>query len=143
MGAWMVGPFLIKYEWILLLMAGLFSYFFMKSKTKSDRTFQEYFFNTILNAVIFGFLIFKFSTVLFRPSILFDQPLSVLYMSGGIKGILLGLFIAIIYISFKCYKGNWAIKSWMTVIVYGIVTFFIALWTLRTLFFLFIRLQYE
>ncbi len=136
MGAIMLGLFMLKYEWLIFFLAGLTAYLFMKSKTKEDRSFQEYFLNSFLNAALIGFIVYKFSSVIFQPTIIIEEPISILYSTGGTKGKLLGQLIAVIYFYTKYRKGNWSLKDWFTLIVYGIVTFFVAFWLFRTLFFL-------
>ncbi|WNS77375.1 hypothetical protein RRV45_10445 [Bacillus sp. DTU_2020_1000418_1_SI_GHA_SEK_038] len=136
MGAMMLGPFMLKYEWIIFLLASLTAYLFMKLMSKEDRSFQELFLSSFLNAVLIGFIVYKFSSVIFQARLMMEEPLSILYSTGGTKGKLLGLLIAVIYLYKKYRKGNWPFKSWFTLIVYGIVTFFVGFWLFRTLFFL-------
>ncbi|MEH7346881.1 hypothetical protein V7122_23910 [Bacillus sp. JJ1532] len=136
MGAIMFGPFMLKYEWIIFFLAGMTAYLFMKFMSKEDRSFQELFLSSFLNAVLIGFIVYKFSSVIFQPTIIIEEPLSILYSTGGTKGKLLGLLIAVIYFYTKYRKGSWPLKNWFTHIVYGIVTFFVAFWLFRTLFFL-------
>lgn len=136
MGATMLGPFMIKYEWILFLISGLSAYLMMRFKSKENVQFQEFYLNSILNALLIGFIIFKFSSVIFRPAILFDNPSLLLFTTGGTYGKLLGVCIAFIYILKKYQNEAWPLKNWLTLSVYGIITFFVAFWMFRTLFFL-------
>ncbi|MBS4189410.1 hypothetical protein KHA94_04150 [Bacillus sp. FJAT-49705] len=135
MEAIFIGPFIIKYEWIWVFISFISAYFMMKYKTKTDREFQQFFMDSVINAVIIGFITFKLSIVLFQPSIL-KNPLLILYSSGGKKGIIIGLVLGLIYIVWKHRKGKWSLDVWIRSIVYGIVTFFITFWLSRTLFFL-------
>lgn len=137
MGALLLGPFLLKYEWIIAALALLVAYIVMKIKSKQNRSFQDFALHTIFNAVIIGFFTYKFSAVFFQPTIIFQEPLSVLYLSGGLKGTLLGLIFSTLFLIWSYRKGSWPFHSWLTIIVYGIVTFFISFWIMRTLFFLF------
>lgn len=136
MGAIMLGPFMIKYEWILFLISGLSAYLMMRFKSKENVQFQEFYLNTVLNALLIGFIIFKFSSVIFQPAILFDNPSLILFTSGGTYGKLLGTFMAFIYMFKKYRNGTWPLKNWLVLSVYGIITFFVAFWMFRTLFFL-------
>ncbi|MBU8878331.1 hypothetical protein BGM26_04930 [Bacillus sp. FJAT-29790] len=136
MGAFLLGPFIIKYEWFILLVAALVSYFILRWATKAERSFQVTFMNIIGNAVMIAILTFKFSYVLFHPTVFLTNPKAILYFAGGLKGAFLGAFLAFIYLSWNYKKGSWPLKQWIAPIVYGIVTFFIAFWLLRTLFFI-------
>lgn len=136
MGAFLLGPFIIKYEWILLLLSALTSYFIMKTALKEERSFQQSFLNVVVNASLIGIIAYKFSAILFKPSLLFDYPMSIFYFTGGGKGALLGFFLSFVYFISQFKKYDWPLKECIKAIVYGIVTFFIIFWLLRTLFFL-------
>ncbi|MBY0120525.1 hypothetical protein [Bacillus sp. S/N-304-OC-R1] len=136
MGAIMLGPFMIKYEWILYLISGLSAYLMIRFHSKEDLPFQEIFLNSMLNSFLIGFIVYKFSSIIIRPTILIDNPSSIIFTTGGTKGKLLGVIIALLYFFNKYRNGIWPLKNWLILMVYGIVTFFVAFWMFRTLFFL-------
>lgn len=138
MGAFLLGPFIIQYEWMMYLISALSSYFIMKAALKANCSFQKAFLNAVVNASLIGLITYKFSSVLFKPSLLLENPISILYFTGGGKGILLGFFLAFVYLIRNFKKSNWLLKDCLITIVYGIVTFFIVIWLVRTLFFLFV-----
>ncbi|MBA4538574.1 hypothetical protein H1Z61_15920 [Bacillus aquiflavi] len=136
MGAFQLGAFTIKYEWIMILFSGMITYIVIKNWTKEDRKFQTSFLDTIFNALIIGFLIYKFSLALFKPALIFDNPLGLLYFTGGIKGAFLGVSAAFFYVVWKMKKEKWLPVIVFKGLIYIIATFFLSFWVFRTLFFL-------
>lgn len=132
-----VGPLTIKVIWIIYLLAGAVAYFVIFRAFKDNQLFQQQFLDSIINAVIICFLTFKFSFVLFNFQAAIKNPISILYFSGGLGGIILGFILAAVYIFFKYRKYKWEAKSVLTASVYGIVTFLVSFWMMRTLFLLF------
>ncbi|MFJ5714848.1 peroxiredoxin family protein [Neobacillus sp. NPDC093127] len=61
-------------------------------------------FDAVLNSVFGGFLIWKGSLLLLEPKLVIDSPLSLLYFTGGTKGLILGIIGAIIYFFLKARK---------------------------------------
>lgn len=137
MGAFLLGPFMIKHIYIIIFIAAIASYYMMRWTTREDQSFQKLFLNTMTNAVFIWFFTFKFSTILFQPAFIMKNPLSLLYFTGGTKGSILGVIIAIIYLFWNIKKREYVAVKWFTSIVYGIVTFFICFWLSRTLFLFF------
>ena len=133
MGAFLLGPFMIKHIYVLILLAAIVSYYLMKWTTRKEKSFQQYFLNTMFNSVFIWFFTYKFSTIVFQPSLLKD-PLSLLYFTGGTKGSLLGGILAFIYLFWMMKKRGIGFNKWSPFFVYGIVTFFISFWLMRTLF---------
>lgn len=136
MGAFMFGPLLIKYEWILLLLAGFISYLAVKLAFKNNQEFCRDFLNDSLNAVIIGLFSYKFSSIFFQTENVITNPIGILYFSGGTKGIILGVILAIGYLGWRIKKYNDSLQNWLSGIVYGTVTFMLAFWLFRTLFIL-------
>ena len=137
MGAFLLGPFMIKHIYIIILIAAIASYFTMYWTTKKDKKFQQLFLNTMINTVFIWFLTYKFSSIFFQPDLILNNPLSILYFTGGTKGSILGLILALIYLFWTMKKRGSAFITWFSSFVYGIVTFFISFWLVRTLFLIF------
>ena len=137
MGAFLLGPFMIKHVYIIILIAAIASYFAMKWTTRKDKSFQQLFLNTIVNIVFIWFLTYKFSTIIFQPNLLLNNPLSIIYFTGGSKGSIIGIILALIYLFWTVKKKGFSIITWFSSFVYGIVTFFISFWLVRTLFLIF------
>jgi peroxiredoxin len=63
-------------------------------------------FESIANSVFWGFLIWKGSLLLLEPKLIVKSPLSLLYFTGGGKGLILGMIGAVIYFLYKTRKSN-------------------------------------
>ncbi|SHT38642.1 Uncharacterised protein [Mycobacteroides abscessus subsp. abscessus] len=133
------GPLIIPFKWLYFLLAGITTYITVKIILKENKAFFKMFFDELINALFLWFLIFKFSTVLFRPSILFERPIEILYFTGGSKGLLLGTFIAVIFFIRKVHKNKWSISLTLRAAVYTLLTFVISYWIIHTFFVIFLH----
>ncbi len=59
-----------------------------------------------LNALVLGFLIWKLSLIIFDPKSVIQHPMSLLYFSGGEKGLWLAFAISTIYVWFGTKKDG-------------------------------------
>lgn len=136
MGTLHIGPLLIKYEWIIFLLSIGVVYFILRQWTKADRNFQQTFIDAIFNTAFIGFLTYKFSTIVLKPQLLFTNPISILYATGGKKGAILGMLVASSYLVWKKKRENWQATVVGMGVFYTIASFVTAFWLLRTLFYL-------
>lgn len=134
MGAFLLGPFMIKHIYIVIIIAAIAAFYMLKWNTRKDKPFQQIFLNTMFNSVFIWFLTYKFSSIIFQPTSFINNPLSILYFTGGSKGSVLGLILAFVYLFLTMKKRAYALNKWFPSFVYGIVTFFISFWLVRTLF---------
>lgn len=132
MGVLQLGPFNIKYEWLLLLFAAIATYFVIK-RMLTNKKFQEKFIDTTINVIILSFLIYKFSIILFRPELIFENPIALFYFNGGTKGLALALIIGGIYLFWKVRKNKWNMADFVKGIIYTAISFLLSYWLLRTL----------
>jgi hypothetical protein len=122
----------MKYEWMIILLAGIITYFLLK-KLLNNKPFQKEFLDAIFNVVIIGFLVYKFSFILFRPSAFWENPVSILYFTGGSKGFILALVIGFLYMAWMIKKRTWSLIEFTEGTVYSILTFAVSFWLVRTL----------
>ncbi len=127
-----IGPFLIKNLWIVLFIAGLFSYIVMEIRIRKFPDLQPLLLNEIGNGLVICLLLYKFSIVLFRPVILFTNPQGILFFTGGTKGLLLGLLIGILYLGWKIKKNKFKVKNVIDVLGFGMLTSLIMYYLLVT-----------
>ncbi|UII54123.1 hypothetical protein LS684_10425 [Cytobacillus spongiae] len=137
MGVFQLGPLSVKYEWILMFLAGWIAYIVMKKVTEKDSSFQNEWVEAFMNSLFIYLLTYKFSIVIFRPDLIIDHPVALLYFTGGTRGSILGMIVIILYLIWKIKKHQWNKAQVVSVIVYGFVTFALSFWLLRTLFYLF------
>lgn len=65
--------------------------------------------DTYVNALGNGFILWKFSLLFFEPREALANPLSLLYFSGGQRGVWLGALVGIIYLIYRGYRNRPAI----------------------------------
>jgi len=58
----------------------------------------------ISGAILMGFLVWKLSPLLFRFSAIRREPLALLYLPGGVTGLLLGITAALLFLLFRLKK---------------------------------------
>jgi uncharacterized membrane-anchored protein len=136
MDALKLGPFIIKFNLIFALVAGIAVYFMLKRITAKDEAFQKQFFDVLTNSVLLWVIFYKGSILLFRPELLKVNPLGALSLNGGIKEWFVGLAAGGLYFFIQCKKKKWMPVNAGKAIVYAIITYITAYWLFRTLFFL-------
>jgi uncharacterized protein YacL len=132
-----LGPLLIPYKWLYLLLSGITTYFAVKITLKEDKHSFNVFMDELTNALIVWFLVYKFSLLMFRPRVLFERPIEILYFTGGSKGFILGTIVAVFLFIWKAHKNRWNILSTLQTLVYTAITFVICYWGFHTIFALF------
>ncbi len=101
-----IGSFTIMMRWVILGMAFVLGFIFLKIwlLRSQSKELGKKIFDAVVNSVFWGFLIWKGSLLLLEPKLVIDSPLSLLYFTGGTKGLILGILGAIIYFFFKARK---------------------------------------
>ena len=115
-----VGPFMIKLSWLLLAISGIAGYWAMKFKWKKTQYVHQPILDLLFNGLMIIFFTWKLSSVLFTPSLLWKQPLSLLFSSGSLNGLLLGLLFAIIYMELKLRSYKFPRWILLDLLPYGI-----------------------
>lgn len=133
MGILQLGPFHIKYEWLFFLPAGIVTYFILKIMIK-NKDFRREFIDKVINAAIIVFVIFKLSIIVFRPKIIFENPVAIIYLNGGTKGLILSVSAGIIYLFWVFRKKQWNASDVTAGMVYLTVSYVLSYWLVRTLF---------
>jgi peroxiredoxin len=93
-------------KWIVLGIATVIGFIFLKLWLLRSQKKEpgKQLFDLVINSVIWGFLIWKGSLLLLEPKLIIESPLSLLYFTGGTKGLILGTLGALIYLIFKARK---------------------------------------
>jgi peroxiredoxin len=93
-------------KWIVLGIAVVIGFIFLKVWLLRSQKKEpgKQLFDLVINSVIWGFLIWKGSLLLLEPKLIIESPLSLLYFTGGTKGLILGTLGALIYLIFKARK---------------------------------------
>jgi hypothetical protein len=113
------GPFLVKASWLIILFSLLCAYAVIVIYLRKDEPLLNQLSSILGNAFLFYVLIFKFSFLLFRPSILLNNLKGILFFTGGAKGAILGLVISLLYITFQLYKQRLFVCNVLLALLYG------------------------
>ncbi|WP_040948974.1 hypothetical protein [Gorillibacterium massiliense] len=92
-----LGPLMIRSDLFVLILSAAFGYliFHLRLHGKDERTEAA---DLLINSFILGFLTWKFSLLLLHPVYTLSRPMSLLYYSGGEKGLWLAHVFAVVYI---------------------------------------------
>lgn len=111
-----VGPFILKTQLLIIILSAFVGYSVMRYRLKTavypDKRMIEAI-ETIENSLIIVLMVWKFSLILFDPVSVVTKPLTLLYFSGGERGIWLAAVVAIIYFYYRSKKDH--VSVW----VYG------------------------
>ncbi|WP_169823991.1 hypothetical protein [Bacillus marinisedimentorum] len=105
MDAIKVGPFVIKYLWMILAASFAAGYFTLQlTLRKKDRQHAADWLNETLNAAVIWFAIWKLSYIILHPVSAVSNPISILYFTGGSIGAWLGIAGAVLFMRFRLNK---------------------------------------
>jgi hypothetical protein len=113
------GPVLVKASWLIILFSLLCAYAVIVIYLRKDEPLLNELSSILGNAFLLYILIFKFSFLLFRPSILLTNLKGILFFTGGTKGAILGLVISLLYIIFQLYKRRLFVRKVLLSLLYG------------------------
>ncbi|QFT89010.1 hypothetical protein FIU87_10165 [Bacillus sp. THAF10] len=106
MDAIQFGPLLIKKSYLVLLFSCLLSYLYISvlliRNSKVLKEIEGY----LTSGLLLWILIFKFSIILFRPSILWTNPYGVLFLTGGSKGIYVASIVTFGFLIWKLHQST-------------------------------------
>ncbi|MHC0039390.1 peroxiredoxin family protein [Pseudoneobacillus sp. C159] len=93
-------------KWIVLGFAIAIGFIFLKLWLirSQEKEIGKQLFDFALNGAFWGFLLWKGSLLLLEPKLIIKSPLSLLYFTGGTKGLIIGTLGAFIYFMFKAKK---------------------------------------
>lgn len=119
-----LGTLFIKSSWIVIAVSALVGYVVMKRRMKqTNQGVSEMMENTIGSLIFLGIVIWKGSYLLLHPQKVIDNPMTLLYFSGGMTGIWItvAVCLAVLYVWSK--KQQLSIWRYVDLIVVGLVAF--------------------
>ncbi len=128
MSYFQIGSVIIRIEWIILAITIIIGLGTARILLHNHAERKQYL-DTSFNAVLIGLLVWKGSIVVFQPFDVFDNPMALLYFTGGVKGVWLGLVSGVAYLFYKMKKDQMdrslvvgvVLKGWITGILSLIV----------------------
>lgn len=100
-----LGPLMIRADIFVFLISAFVGFVVLKVRLHKQEE-SGFILDTYVNALIIGFITWKFSMIVFDPIRTFERPMSLLYFTGGDKGIMLGTALALLYIGIRLNKNR-------------------------------------
>ncbi|WP_449537513.1 peroxiredoxin family protein [Ferdinandcohnia sp. Marseille-Q9671] len=103
-----IGSLAIMTKWIILGLAvigGLLSVRLWLTKTQAKEITKNIF-DLLVNSVFLGFLTWKGSVLLLEPKLVLESPMSLLYFTGGEKGLFIAIVMIFLYLLYHGRKGQ-------------------------------------
>ncbi len=107
-----LGPFIIRSNWLMIMIGSIAGIVLMKQQAKRVIPDQaEPWDNAVTGALLFFVLVWKLSPALTKPSLIWNDPASLLFMVPGTTGLVLGGAVALIYlvITVRRLNINWTV----------------------------------
>ncbi|WP_108669280.1 hypothetical protein [Peribacillus acanthi] len=128
-----LGSFYVHFSWIAILSGYLLAYIvlaFLNAEASMKKWFDE-----SINAILLCFFTYKFSIIFFRPSLLLNHPISILFLTGGTSGFQIGLLIALCYLIWRGRKlrDKLFIKNQIIGLIIMVLGYLLVLTLLNTL----------
>ena len=127
MGDIHIGPFVMSSLTLSLLFSVFVAYIISGQSVKREPLIKKQWQDAVFTSVFLFVLIYKGSIALFRPDLLFQNPKAVLFFNGGQKGIVLAIFVILIYLCVKIKKEKWQLERIYPAILTGSLSFTISL----------------
>lgn len=119
---WSIGPFNLRSDWVLLLLAGLAGYAGMYIQLKRGNPREMGILSVIADALLIAFAAWKFSPLFFTPSLLWEAPSALLLMSGSAMGMWIGVLLALLYMNVKMRRLHFSRWSALDLMAVGVMT---------------------
>ncbi|WP_044748277.1 hypothetical protein [Bacillus alveayuensis] len=116
------GPVLLKVSWLIIFFSLLCAYAVMIIYLRKDETLLNELSSILGNSFLLYIVIFKFSFLFFRPSMLLHNWKGILFFTGGTKGAIIGFVISLLYITFQLYKRRLFMRKVLFALLYGGMT---------------------
>ncbi|MFS0557055.1 hypothetical protein [Brevibacillus sp. 179-C9.3 HS] len=97
--AFQIGPFLLKMSMLAVIVSLSLGFVAISAQLKHNRETRSAIIELLSNALVLGFLVWKFSYVLFHFSKVVENPSSILYFSGGENGAMLAVVAVAVYLT--------------------------------------------
>ncbi|KQL44625.1 hypothetical protein AN963_24960 [Brevibacillus choshinensis] len=116
------GPFLIKMSMLAIAVPILSAFVAVYFRLRKEKEQRKTIFELITSSLLLAFFVWKFSYALFYPAKVWAQPASLLYFSGGDRGILLGVLAVSVYLVVKVRRQGIPIPVLVDVFATGGLT---------------------
>lgn len=91
-----IGPLMVQIRWIALILSVLVGYVLIRVVYKQDKH-KSLVIDKMWNALIIGIVVWKGSLFLLKPLATINNPMMLVYFSGGTFGVMLSLAVVALY----------------------------------------------
>ncbi|MEX1029662.1 MAG: hypothetical protein WDZ91_06400 [Paenibacillaceae bacterium] len=115
-----LGPLMLNFELIIFILSSFIGYLALKfrlSRARVDGRISDKF----VTALILGFMIWKFSLIIFDPLTVIRYPMSLLYFNGGDKGLWLAIAISILFLWMRSRKEGTSVWINLDIMSTGLI----------------------
>ena len=92
-----IGPLVIQKYMIVLLFAILVAYLYIAILLYKRKEVLKKVEDHLVSTLLLWILVFKFSIILFRPSIIWTNPIGLIYFTGGTYGMYLASIVSVVF----------------------------------------------
>ncbi|MCF6139390.1 peroxiredoxin family protein [Pseudalkalibacillus berkeleyi] len=113
-----IGSVVLRTEWITLVVAaivGLFTVWLILHEHECKKQIVDMLFNVFMT----GILVWKLSIALFQPIYVIENPMALLYFTGGAKGVLLAFVVSITLFVYQTKRKQLYSESLISSILVG------------------------
>ncbi|RSK27139.1 hypothetical protein EJF36_09755 [Bacillus sp. HMF5848] len=96
-----IGSVIIQVSWLMYAFSVIVGYIVLQLQMNKYPDVYKEVTDTAINSILIYIVVFKFSIILLRPTLLFENPLGLLYFDGGGVGVILGILSILIYVAWK------------------------------------------
>lgn len=108
-----LGPFIINVQWLVLAISGILVYIVLPLRLKAVEPLNKVAQETIVDLLMIIVFVWKFSLIIFEPVKVVNNPMTLMYFSGGIRGLLLALVIAAMYLIYSSRKQGISVWTYV------------------------------
>ncbi|MBP1992144.1 TlpA disulfide reductase family protein [Paenibacillus eucommiae] len=113
-----VGPLVLNFELVIFILSAFMGYWALRYRLKmaavEAKTGDKF-----VSALILGFFTWKFSLIIFDPASIIAYPMSLLYFSGGERGLWLAVAVSVLFLWVRSRKDGTSIKMNLDVLGVG------------------------
>lgn len=117
MDAFQLGPLVIKKSYLVLLFSCLLAYLYIAISLRKKPEVVKTVENHLTSGLLIWILIFKFSIIIFRPSIIWTNPYGLLFFTGGTRGFYLAVVVTMVFLFWKLHQSNIHIKTSVIILI--------------------------
>jgi peroxiredoxin len=101
-----IGPLQVPLKWIFIGVSMNFSILILNVYLRKKGMEHKQIVDDLWNGLFIFIIVWKLSLIIFEPKLVANSPLSLLYFTGGVKGIWLGFAISLLYTIIQFRKIN-------------------------------------